>query len=255
MEHIGEILKRRKEQSRSPSHHPSETDNPAEAKELCPVCRGGRFIHPLMDGKPDYAKTIPCRHCMTPEDIRRSLGVSSLESTFKNFDVVEGAEDAYRAAMLISGMKTDWKLLLIYGTWGNGKTHLLEAIALTIWDAGEPVKIQTFPDFVAGLKATFDRSREPEHIGPTFNDQMAALCNMPYLLLDDVGAAGSFTPFSLEQLERIMLARYRDNLFTVITTNLDYNLLPHFVTSRFSDSERARTVLNGAPDYRPKKKK
>ena len=191
---------------------------------------------------------------MTPEDIRKSLGVSSLESTFANFEVVKGSEVAYRAAMLIAGMKTEWKLLLIYGTWGCGKTYLLEAIALTIWESGDSVKIQTFPNFVTGLKATFDRSRESEYTGPTFSDRIDSLCNMPYLLLDDVGMAGSFTPFSKEQLERIILDRYRENLFTVITTNLDADKLPDFIKSRFSDSERARTVINDAPDYRPRKK-
>ena len=209
----------------------------------------------MIDGRPDYGVLVACRHCMAPDDIRKMLGVSSLNSTFANFKVVEGTEDAYRAAMLIAGMKTDWKLLLIYGSWGCGKTHLLEAIAMAIWDTGDSVKIQTFPDFVAGLKATFDRNRDPEYAGLTFNDRIVELCNMPYLLLDDVGTAGSFTPFSLEQLERIMLARYRENLFTVITTNMDYNKLPDFVTSRFSDSEKARLVLNDAPDYRPKRKR
>lgn len=233
-----------------------------ESEGLCEVCHGAGFVHPWKGGSPDYHRTVPCRHCMTPEDVRRSLGVSSLDSTFANFKVVRGTENAYRAAKLIAGMETEWKLLMIYGTWGCGKTHLLEAIALTIWDSGDTVKIQTFPDFVAGLKDTFDRSREPDPKGLTFNDKMDSLCKRPYLLLDDVGAAGSFTPWSLEQLERIILARYRENLFTVITTNLDikYNpnypdrpIIPEFVISRFSDSERSRTVLNGAPDYRPKK--
>lgn len=177
-----------------------------------------------------------------------------MDSTFENFLPVKGTENAFRAAKRIASLDTTWKLLLIYGTWGNGKTHLLEAIVLAMWDSGDTVKIRTFPDFVAGLKATFNRSKDPEHIGRTFNGLIESLCKMPYLLLDDVGAAGSFTDFSLEQLERIILARYRDNLFTVITTNLNYDKLPKFVTSRFSDSEKARKVFNGAPDYRPEKK-
>ena len=191
---------------------------------------------------------------MSPEAIRRALGVSSLESTFDNFKPVKGAEDVLDAAKAISTLETEWKLLLIIGTWGNGKTHLLEAIALKLWETGVDIKIETFPDFVAGLKGTFDKSRDPDAAGMSFNDRMAKLCSAPYLLLDDVGAAGSFTPFSLEQLERILLARYRADLFTVITTNLDKKELPSFVISRFNDAIKSRMVLNKAADYRPLKK-
>lgn len=250
MEHIGNILKRA-----IPDHQLSENKEPSPATEYkCQYCRDGGYVHPLKeDGKPNYSDSVICRKCMSPERICQFLGVSSLESTFENFNVVKGAEDAFKAASLIATLETEWKLLLIYGTWGNGKTHLLEAIALEIWGKGHSVKIQTFPDFMARLKGTFDKTTEPEDM--SFNDLMAHLCTMRYLLLDDVGTAGSFTPFSLNQLERIMLSRYRDNLFTVITTNLDYKDLPRFVTSRFSDSEKARIVWNEAADYRPKKKR
>jgi len=250
MEAIGEILKRV-----IPNHHLSDLKEATpEPVYQCQHCHDAGIVHPLKEeGNPDYSGAVVCRYCVSPERICRSLGVSSLDATFANFKVVKGAEDAFEAAKLIAGLQTEWKLLLIYGKWGNGKTHLLEAIALEIWGKGYQVKIQTFPDFVARLKGTFDRNIEP---GDTsFNDIMAGICKMPYLLLDDVGAAGSFTPFSLNQLERIMLARYRDNLFTVITTNLDYAELPPFVVSRFSDIEKARTVLNSASDFRPRKGK
>lgn len=189
--------------------------------------------------------------CMTDEKIKRFLGVSSTASTFENFKLEKGAEDAFKAAKLIASLDTRWKLLMIYGTWGNGKTHLLEAICLALWKKGISAPVRTFPDFMARLKGTFDKVKDSAD--SSFNDIMAAYCSMPHLLLDDVGSAGSFTPFSLSQLERIMLSRYRDNLFTVITTNVDYKNLPEFVTSRFSDAERGRIVKNGAVDYRPKK--
>jgi len=205
------------------------------------------------DGQPDYSRAVECRHCITPEQVREKLGVSSLDSTFDNFKQVHGSEEALVAAKRIASMGTDWKLLLIYGEWGNGKTHLLEAISLELWRLGHTASIQTFPDFVTRLKGTFDRSKNEED-GDSFNDMLNRLCVKEFLLLDDVGTAGSFTEFSLAQLEHIMLARYRENLFTVITTNLDYASLPRFVTSRFSDSEKARIVINDAPDFRPNKK-
>ena len=249
MERIGDILKRA-----IPNRHLSENRGTApEPVYQCKYCHDAGYVYPLKkDGKPDYSSSEPCRYCISPERICMFLGVSSLNTTFKNFKVVKGTEDAFKAASMIATLETKWKMLLIYGTWGNGKTHLLEAIVLELWAKGYRVKIQTFPDFVAKLKGTFDKNTEPG--GTSFNDIMGYLCLMPYLLLDDVGAAGSFTPFSLAQLERIMLARYRDNLFTVITTNLHYEELPDFVTSRFSDSEKSRIVLNKALDYRPKKK-
>ncbi len=188
---------------------------------------------------------------MSPEATCAWLGISSLTSTFENFKVVPGAKDAFRASKLIATLETEWKLLLIYGKWGSGKTHLLEAIALEIWRRGYSVKVQTFPDFVSRLKETFDRSGNP---GDTsFEEIMTQFCSMPYLLLDDVGIAGSVSQFSFDQLERVMLSRYRANLLTVITSNLDYAKLPPFVTSRFSDGEKGRMVLNEAPDYRPQK--
>lgn len=218
----------------------------------CPHCRDGQFLHPLLeDGKPDYSTVVPCRYCMSTETIRRSLGISSLDSTFDNFKIVEGAEDAFKAAKLIATLETNWKLLLIYGRWGNGKTHLLEAIAITIWNKGMSARIHTFPEFMERLKDTFDCNRDDDD---SFKNIMAQFCSVPFLLLDDVGVAGSFTPFSLSQLERIMLSRYRDNLLTVVTTNLDKDELPRFVISRFNDAEKARMVLNEAEDYRPKKK-
>jgi len=176
-----------------------------------------------------------------------------MDSTFASFIAVPGSKLALQAAKAIASLKTDWKLLLIYGTWGCGKTHLIEAIALELWGKGVPVRVQTFPEFVDSLKATFDRVRYPEDT--TFSDILYKMCSMPYLLLDDVGAAGSFTPWSLSQLERIILARYRDSIFTVITTNLSYDDLPPFVVSRFSDIDKGRIVMNEAADFRNSKGK
>jgi DNA replication protein DnaC len=217
----------------------------------CRYCNDAGIVHPIDEtGKPDYSKTIPCRECADQERVRLSLGVSSMNKTFETFLPEKGTANALKAARLVASLRTRWKMLLIYGPWGNGKTHLLEAITIELWKRGLFARIQTFPDLMGRLKDTFERDKGQRE--QTFNDIIKSVYTLPYLLVDDVGSAGSFTPFSLAQLERVVLYRYRENLFTVLTTNLDISKIPEFIISRFSDAEKARLVLNNGEDFRPK---
>jgi len=54
----------------------------------------------------------------------------------------------------------------------------------------------------------------------------------------------------MEQLEKIIRVRYRERLFTILTTNRDISELPERIVSRFEDAEVARKVLNSGIDYR-----
>ncbi|MBA7668993.1 hypothetical protein ES703_77116 [subsurface metagenome] len=51
-----------------------------------------------------------------------------------------------------------------------------------------------------------------------------------------------------------MIAREREGLITIITTNLELDDFPERVISRFRDRTQARLILNKALDYRPRKK-
>ncbi len=85
-------------------------------------------------------------------------------------------------------------------------------------------------------------------------------CTSKRAIIDDVtGSAWEF-----EQLEKIIRLRYRENLFTILTTNLNImfdpkhpekQFIPERIISRFSDSEKGRLVLNRGEDYRPGKGK
>jgi DNA replication protein DnaC len=187
-----------------------------------------------------------------PMSIEKRLGVSSMDNTFDNMKPNPGNEQALKYAREIATLKTPWHLLMIYGDYGNGKTRLLEGISIELYKQGIFNHIQLFPDFIDRLKDSFDRNKA-DVSDPTYNMIMASACKTPYLLMDDVGLAGSFTEFSRERLERITLERYRYNLFTVMTTNRDLKELPPAVLSRFNDKEKARLVQNKGLDYRPLK--
>jgi len=76
-------------------------------------------------------------------------------------------------------------------------------------------------------------------------------CRAERLILDDVGMGGTGSNWEWGEFEEIICYRYKNELLTVVTTNMDIPQLPDRVVSRFRDKTKARMVKNGADDYRP----
>jgi len=96
-----------------------------------------------------------------------------------------------------------------------------------------------------GLKRTL--GHEPTI---SYDDLLNSYCSNDRLILDDVGMGGSGSEWEYGQLEEIVVARYRERLFTIITTNRDLKELPERIVSRFSDPNVGRVILNTGKDYR-----
>jgi len=140
-------------------------------------------------------------------------------------------------------------LLLIYGGVGNGKTHLLEAAAIELYEQGKFARVMSFAKMLSTLKrAIKDASMDYEQI-------LSNYCYGDRLIIDDIGAAGSDTEFADRILETIVCARYGQQLLTIMSTNRDIESLPERVQSRLNDKIISFLLLNEAPDYRPKKVK
>jgi len=183
------------------------------------------------------------------DQLRGALGVATLENSFENFLPQKGTEKALRACQLLAGGKTKWKMLLLYGGVGNGKTHLLEAIAIELYKQGVFCRVGVYPKMMGFLRSTMakDANMRLEYI-------LDGWCKAERLIIDDVGIGGSDTVWSMKMLEEIILARHKDNMFTVLSTNIDISELPERVLSRFGDPEKARMIQNRGEDYRPRKK-
>ncbi|GAI82736.1 unnamed protein product, partial [marine sediment metagenome] len=150
--------------------------------------------------------------------------------------------------------KTEWKMLLCYGGVGNGKTHFCEATAITLYKRGLFCRVLTMDRMMGALKECMAPEQQ--------NSLEELLSNYRYadrLIVDDVAG----TDWEFEQLEKIIRARYRENLFTILTSNLNIEpdplypkipFIPERIVTRFRDREKGRLVLNQGEDYRPKKK-
>lgn len=221
----------------------------------CKVCGGYGLVHPQTpEGKTDYANVINCqaKGCLadqkstyqSTESYAKEKGVSKF-STFAEFKPVLGAETTLAAFMDIAFKEEAPPFLFVYGTTGNGKTHLCEATLIELLKRGVDCRLWTVPDLMSKLHQSI-----PEN---TTELLMNSLKVMPALIMDEWGQNYG-SEWEEQKLEEIVIARERAELITIITSNLEPDKLPERIESRFRDKAYARLINNKAVDYRPKKK-
>ncbi len=221
----------------------------------CPVCHGAGIVHPrLANGKPDYSAVINCkakgcfeeqiRAYQSTSSYAKEKGVSKF-STFAEFKPVLGAEATLVAFMDIALKEEAPPFLFVYGTTGNGKTHLCEATVIELLKRGVDCRLWTVPDLMSKLHQSI-----PEG---TTELVMSSLKSIPALIMDEWGQNYG-SNWEEQKLEEIVIARERAELITIITSNLEPDKLPERIESRFRDKTNAKLINNMAIDYRPEKK-
>ena len=180
------------------------------------------------------------------------FGVSDPSHTFGNFNKVEGTKAAYQAFWnLATSPDTSPPFLLCYGPVGNGKSYLMEALAIELKKTIS-VRLWDWTEFLGFLKRMMDNQAESvDTIIERYQSDKGAL------LLDDVGAEYG-TDWEMTTLDRIISGRYRNKAITAMTTNRGLDevddrgrrCIPERVLSRFSDTIISRLVLNSGLDYR-----
>ncbi|MFC2016327.1 ATP-binding protein [Chloroflexota bacterium] len=246
MEHISEIL-RRQAQTNTANKNTGTWSN-AEPEEdstgsVCPICKGARFVHPLLSsGKPDFSQVVPCRCTQQELDEERQAHLqryshlgSLTRLTFDNL-LPQGRNEtpisqeqfsrAYQAAKMFAAEPKGW--LVLAGPSGCGKTHLAAAIANHCIASNHPVFYITTPDLLDHLRSTFSPNSEVPY--DEFFEQVR---NTPLLILDDLGAQSS-TPWAKEKLDQLLNHRFSNQLPTVIVSILPIEEL----------EDRIRTRLN-----------
>ena len=230
---------------------PSQQDQYRESS--CLKCRDGRWIQNIsldQNGERIYGDVIPCPDCVEDDKERRMMAYSGIPetqrlATFETFKVVKGSEDAFKAAKgLVYGAQHC--MLLIYGGYGSGKTHLAYAAVLEALKLGMTAKFLYIPEFMGNLRRQID-------LGENLQGTIDNVKSVQLLALDDFGAEQG-TPWQQTILEEIINHRYANSLHTIVTTNKDVEKIPGPILSRFHDQQMSKRVLNQAGDYRLKKK-
>jgi len=208
--------------------------------ERCPVC-GPLVVRRRMQAtyreKTDRINQYTC------------LEGRAEEQTFGNFSLrrdegknTNSVRIAFAQAKMFAADPTNF--LVLHGTRGVGKSHLVAAIANKLRDSDEdfpPIPlIFVVPELLELLRSGYDNGDYQEMLG---------LCkNVDVLILDDLGTE-SETGWAFEKLFQIINYRYQRQLPTVIVTNCDLNELEPRLHSRLASDENMVVEVE-ASDYR-----
>lgn len=140
-------------------------------------------------------------------------------ATLKGFDPFDDVQRAgfkrvCRWANAVKDGKTPW--MVISGSWGTGKSHLACAALNSLRDAaGLSVRFVACIDLVRAVQDTYSK-KDGRSVSEA--DIITDLSRLDVLCLDDVAADPS--AFEAKLIARILDARYRNDLPTIIVTNL-----------------------------------
>lgn len=240
---------------------------PLPVESQCPICNYFDTSHPdvvrilnARDSSGTLLTLARCK-CQAMDDQRRSndelrYGQANLPharnpKTLDNFRHRPGTEEMF-AAVEDFLRREGPPILVLVGTYGTGKSHLLEAIGRQVLEAGSTVRYDLCKVLLDRLRHTFSDDEQED-----LHQLMAWYHRKHLLLLDDLGLEKT-TPWGQEQVTTLVEHRLQIGSRLVIATNLTKDGLTDTVGPRLASRIYAtnpelgevRVVMNKAEDYR-----
>ena len=206
----------------------------AQAKCKCPAREKEKVI---ADGRRFSNANLPHGH---------------LPKTFDNFIPRVGTEDMLEAArQFADGEGGGVRFLVIQGDYGNGKSHVMEAMARKMLKGGAHVKYTLAKDFLDKLRSTYSKRNDDD-----FYDVLSEYKNVYALFLDDLGSE-SDTSYGMSELTGLVESRLQAGARMVISTNSTREQMmgtnPRLADRVFATNPKlyeVKVVTNAATSYR-----
>jgi DNA replication protein DnaC len=197
--------------------------------DTCHICRGTRFIHPLLEtGEPDYSRVIPCQCARRDIDSKKAARLQTISNlgslaalTFENIlpggkSGDAGSQKLFQLALdevrKFAEEPTGW--IVLAGPVGSGKTHLACAVANYRIRHGCPAFYITAGELLDHLRAAFSPNSDIE-----YDELFEQIKGSPLLILDNLNYSAA-SPWSRDKLDQLLEHRYNSRMPTLITTSM-----------------------------------
>lgn len=183
----------------------------ASVQDRCPRCDGGRWIRYRRAGQ--LPLVVPCT-CVPLHERAALAGIPRRHRalTLDTFPASQGKKAALKAAREWASGGIVFASAPGHPAWGTGKTGLGCALLLRTLEGGGGARFVFAPDFLDEIRSRFDSEGDS---AKAYVDNIAA---EPLLMLDDLGAENP-SPWTREQMRRLIDRRWRQDLPTIVTTN------------------------------------
>lgn len=216
--------------------HTSSIENSSLEYKNCMSCKGLNYCKnelcgycnlPYVDGEDITFTYKACRFKqkeLKNDEYKENLSLFDMPKTLKNAKIKDiftddssrGETIRYILNFIKNYNKEDIKGIYLHGNFGCGKTYLVAALFNELAKKGEKSAIIYFPEFLRTLKASFGG----EDNSLSFSDKYEYIKNIPYLLIDDIGAENVTVWGRDEILGTLLQYRMNENLTTFFTSNL-----------------------------------
>lgn len=214
-----------------------------------------RWVQPVCKCEADIRKreVVEMQNYQREREVRELFSISDLgprfqECTFDNYESRTGSEAAEKIAKHYANNFDEFGLesILLWGSFGNGKSHLAAAVHNKLRADGKVVVFISMPDLLKKIKFTFGKGNKESE-----EQILKALGICDLLIIDDIGAEKP-SEWVEEIIFLIVDSRYRRNKPIMATSNLSPDLLADKIGGRSHDRimEMSQPIQNKAASYR-----
>jgi len=225
---------------------------PSPGDGVCPICKGARYINPLLpSGEPDYSKIIACvcaRGEISKRRVSRLQSLSNLSGlerlTFENLKPEGRDSDPMSQSLFHVALEEarhyaedpkGW--LVLIGPVGSGKTHLACAVANYRIRRGHPAFYITAADLLDHLRSTYSPASEAD-----YDELFEQIKDTPLLILDNLNYTVT-TAWAKSKLDQLLEYRFNSRMPTLITSSAQPDEFNDDFAGHINDPDFSRILV------------